>query len=79
MPEIGRYDRYFFRYKTGELYVPVCLPVRYILAVPVGTVRNWPPWHEPKDKISKITEFREKESKYINIVNIFQIHKTTFL
>ena len=37
LPKIGRYDRYFFQYETRGLYVPVCLPVRYI---PAGTVRN---------------------------------------
>ena len=37
LPEIGQYGRYFFQYETRGLYVPVCLPVRYI---PAGTVRN---------------------------------------
>ena len=41
LPEIGRYDWYFFWYETWELYVLDCLPVRYISAVPTGTVQNW--------------------------------------
>ena len=41
--EIGQYSRYFFRYETGGLYVPVCLSVRYIPTVPTGTVWNWLP------------------------------------
>ena len=43
---IGRYSRYswyFFRYETGGLYEPVCLPVRYIPTIPIGTVQNWLP------------------------------------
>ena len=39
-PVHGRYVRYFFRYETGGLYVLDCLLVRYIPAVPAGTVRN---------------------------------------
>ena len=38
--EISRYGRYFFRYETGGLYVPIYLPVQYIPAVPAGTVRH---------------------------------------
>ena len=44
LPEIGRY---FFRYEIGELYVPVCMPIRYIPAVPTSTVWNWLPWFWP--------------------------------
>ena len=40
LPEIGRYGRYFFRYEIRGLSVPDCWPVRYIPAVPAGTVRN---------------------------------------
>ena len=39
-----RYGRYFFRYKTEGSNVPDCWPVRYILAVPAGTIRNRQPW-----------------------------------
>ena len=41
LPKIDRYGQYFFQYETGRLYVPVCLPVRYI---PTGTIRNRLPW-----------------------------------
>ena len=34
------HGRYFFWYEIGGLYEPVCLSVRYILAIPAGTVRN---------------------------------------
>ena len=44
LPEIGRYGRYFFRYETGRLYVPVCLPLQYIPAILAGMVRNWLSW-----------------------------------
>ena len=43
LSEIDRYGRYFFRYETWGLTVPVCLSVRYIPVVPVGTVRYWLP------------------------------------
>ena len=36
----GQYGWYFFRYETEGLYVPVCLPVRYISAISVSTVHN---------------------------------------
>ena len=36
----SRYSRYFFRYETKGVSVPVCWLVRYILAVPAVTVRN---------------------------------------
>ena len=36
-----RYGRYFFRYEIRRLFVPVHWPVRYIPAVPTGTIRNW--------------------------------------
>ena len=36
----GRYGRYFFRYETGRSSIPDYWPVRYIPAVPAGTVRN---------------------------------------
>ena len=45
-PVRGRYARYFFRYETGGSNVPDCWPVRYIPAVPAGTVRNWQHWVE---------------------------------
>ena len=44
LPKIDWCGWYFFRYETGRLTVPVCLPVRYIPTVPTGTVRYWLPW-----------------------------------
>ena len=40
-PVRGRYGRYFFWYETGGSSVPDYWLVRYIPAVPAGTVRNW--------------------------------------
>ena len=42
--QYGRYGRYFFRYETRELSIPMHWPVWYIPAVLASTVQNWLPW-----------------------------------
>ena len=39
-----QYNRYFFRYETRGLPISVHWLVRYISAVPAGTIWNWLPW-----------------------------------
>ena len=43
LAEIARfrqYSRYFFRYETGSVPVPMHWPTQYILTVPADTIQN---------------------------------------